>query len=393
MQGNAGFRLDVDAGDGEDPALGGPCQDDGQCDDSLKCTTDRCDQTLGRCRFSPDDARCDDQVYCNGLERCDVRLGCGHGEPVACSDESTCTIDVCVEATQSCRHDPRDADGDGDPTHNCGGSDCDDDNALINSGVAEVCGNKRDDDCNGETDEQSGCVAPQYDTCKDALVVTESGFYELDLTATAHDYHTACEDLQEDEVDRFRDAVVTLEVPEGGPYDVDITARLDGAKLVLAGGPHCGEAVTASCERSVRSLGGASVARVLLRAAKTGAHTLFVEGDVEASVQLQVDYRAAEPMPGERCEDAILLTDGGPAVFVRLPGYDVDFDTGCPRFTGDAFATFTLDEPRDVTLIAESMHDVAAPVVALLDAACATERTCRYTQPGRLFARNQPSGK
>jgi hypothetical protein len=387
MQGVAGFKLDVDAGDDVDPTLGGPCQDDGQCDDSVDCTVDSCDATLGRCRFLPDDTRCDDEVYCNGDERCDVRNGCGHGEPVACSDDSTCTIDVCVEATHSCRHDPRDADGDGDPTRNCGGGDCDDTDALVNSSAAEVCGNKQDDDCDGQSDEP-GCVAPQYDTCEDPLVVTESGFYELDLTATALDYPTPCSREEEP----FRDAVVTLIVPEGGPYDVDVTAKLDGGSVVLGTAASCGDRATATCQPSFTAPAGGSVARMLRRAPEPGEYPLYVAADVEAKVQLHVELRPAEPQLGERCEDAVTLTPDGAPLLVRLPGYEADFDSECQPLTGDAFATFTLDTASDVTLIAEAQNELGTPVVALLDASCTVERTCRHSQPGRLFDRNLPAG-
>lgn len=64
----------------------------------------------------------------------------------------------------------RDADGDsfGDP-HNCmvdcikpkgyvtNNMDCDDTNAAIHPGAEEICGNSKDDNCNGEIDE-AGCV-------------------------------------------------------------------------------------------------------------------------------------------------------------------------------------------------------------------------------------------
>ena len=63
-----------------DPTLGGPCVDDDQCKrDEIPCATFACDQTVKRCRATPDDTRCDDGLYCNGAERCDPRLGCVAG--------------------------------------------------------------------------------------------------------------------------------------------------------------------------------------------------------------------------------------------------------------------------------------------------------------------------
>ena len=63
----------ADANEQLDPTLGGPCTEDGQCDDQIPCTADRCDQTLKRCRNTPDDGLCQDDVYCNGKERCVLR--------------------------------------------------------------------------------------------------------------------------------------------------------------------------------------------------------------------------------------------------------------------------------------------------------------------------------
>jgi len=109
-----------------------------------------------------------------------------------------------------------------------------------------------------------------------------------------------------------------------------------------------------------------------------------------------VAWRAAEPAPGELCEDAVPLTAGGDPVLLRLPGYEQDEATACaPKLalrTGDAFASFTLDEARDVTLLAQAQNEAGIPIISLRDATCSTELTCRHSQPGRLFARNVPAG-
>lgn len=387
MQGNAGLMLTVDGGDAVDPTVGGPCEDDGQCDDHLDCTHDSCDETLGRCRFTPDDKTCDDGVYCDGAERCDVRNGCVSGEVVACSDNNTCTIDACVEATQTCRHDPRDADGDGDPTLNCGGQDCDDNDPLVSSKAAEVCGNKKDDNCNGSIDE-AGCVAPEYDTCKTALQVTQRGYYDIDLTATALDNPTTCAT----EMAGFRDAVLEITIPKGGPFDLDVTAKLDTGKLSLGTAQSCGDMTSASCEPSFVSPQGPSVARLLLRGLQAGTYPLYVAADSEATVQVHVDWRAAEPLVGDLCEDAVTLTANGEPALFRLPGYTADVASACQPLTGDAFATFTLEEASDITLIAEAQNDLGTPVISLLDDQCRHEATCRHSQPGRLFQRNLAPG-
>src|SRR5262245_12118820 len=66
----------VDAGPDADPTLGGPCEDHAQCDDGISCTSDACDLELKLCRFTPDAAPCQNGVFCDGEEVCDLKLGC-----------------------------------------------------------------------------------------------------------------------------------------------------------------------------------------------------------------------------------------------------------------------------------------------------------------------------
>ena len=56
-----------------------------------------------------------------------------------------------------------DADVDGYDDATCGGNDCDDTDPLINPGVAEVCGNSTDDNCNGQVDEGCGSTCTDID--------------------------------------------------------------------------------------------------------------------------------------------------------------------------------------------------------------------------------------
>src|SRR3954451_12606303 len=58
------------------PGLGHSCVDDSQCDDGNDCTHDGCNRAIGRCQFTPDDARCQNGVFCDGIERCDALLCC-----------------------------------------------------------------------------------------------------------------------------------------------------------------------------------------------------------------------------------------------------------------------------------------------------------------------------
>src|SRR5262249_32555837 len=150
-------------------SFGGPCLEDAQCDDGVDCTFDSCNNEVHRCQFIADDSRCQDGVFCNGVEVCDPVLGCKQGPVKDCDDGRTCTMDSCVEATQGCEHALRDADGDGVPDGHCmPGGDCDDTDPTVYPGHVEVCGNGKDDDCNGKVDDAQ-CQKPSHDTCLDPL--------------------------------------------------------------------------------------------------------------------------------------------------------------------------------------------------------------------------------
>jgi hypothetical protein len=71
-------------------------------DDGVDCTEARCDDAAQGCISSPNDERCDDAAFCNGFERCDARLGCQAGAVVVCDDGIDCTLDQCREDLAAC---------------------------------------------------------------------------------------------------------------------------------------------------------------------------------------------------------------------------------------------------------------------------------------------------
>ena len=80
------------------------------CDDGLDCTIDSCVDDYpnsGHCEHIPDDAMCDDDIWCNGFETCNPNAGCVPGIP-QCNDGVTCTVDVCDEVTLECSFTPND---------------------------------------------------------------------------------------------------------------------------------------------------------------------------------------------------------------------------------------------------------------------------------------------
>jgi hypothetical protein len=79
------------------------CLRSSECDDGLDCTADRCER--GTCVHEPLDVRCNDGLFCTGIESCDPALGCvASGSP--CADAVECTEDSCDERREACEHAP-----------------------------------------------------------------------------------------------------------------------------------------------------------------------------------------------------------------------------------------------------------------------------------------------
>ncbi len=79
------------------------------CDDSISCTTDACNESLDACTHTTDDNVCDDGAFCNGLETCSAGGGCQPGTPPTVDDGVGCTDDVCDEMSDAVTHSPRNA--------------------------------------------------------------------------------------------------------------------------------------------------------------------------------------------------------------------------------------------------------------------------------------------
>jgi hypothetical protein len=107
-------QTDTD-GDGVGDACEGACGEDADCNDGIECTVERCIE--GRCEHAAADARCDDGLVCNGIERCVPGAGCESGIAVVCPEDGIeCTVTGCDEAAGGCveRHEDARCD-DGDP--------------------------------------------------------------------------------------------------------------------------------------------------------------------------------------------------------------------------------------------------------------------------------------
>jgi hypothetical protein len=79
------------------------------CDDGVGCTVDVCNVTTDACENGPDNAACDNGLYCDGEETCDALLDCQTGVAVDCDDNIACTVDACNEALDACDYVPDNA--------------------------------------------------------------------------------------------------------------------------------------------------------------------------------------------------------------------------------------------------------------------------------------------
>lgn len=77
------------------------------CDDMVDCTDDACDENTDTCSSLPNDANCDDGLFCNGSESCDAVLDC-MGGTAPCDDGVDCTVDICDEVGDVCVFTPDD---------------------------------------------------------------------------------------------------------------------------------------------------------------------------------------------------------------------------------------------------------------------------------------------
>jgi len=391
-QGGAGF-----GGSGgalaNDPELGGPCIEDAQCDDGIDCTNDACDSDLDRCRFKRDHEACANGVHCDGAEVCNNALGCITGSPFDCSDGDVCSIDTCVEATQSCVHEPRDADGDTDPDVHCGGGDCDDFDPAVSSLIEEVCENDVDDDCDGSLDE-GDCSQPENDTCGDALDITATGTHQLTTFGAAFDYATSCSPTG-----AVRDVVAAVIVPAGPAVDIVARARTTTVPVSVAIAGQCGDAGTEiACGGPFPRPNGQQVARLRARAIGGGAETafpLYVTTTLGAEVTLDVGYETATSAPtNETCGTAEPLALDVPTE-IEIVDAATDLATACDTAMGELVYLISLTTQSDLDLYAVSVDGDGLPSISLRSAACALledEIACHTASSAHVFRHSLPAG-
>lgn len=383
-------------GSSVDPELGEPCVEGAQCDDEIACTVDSCDPAYDRCRHHPEPATCDNGVHCDGAEICDGSVGCIPGPPVDCGDGDLCTIDTCVEASQSCRHDPRDADADGDPDAHCpGGGDCDDFDPTISSLTQEVCDNTLDDDCDSETDEAE-CASPENDTCADALLVEGTSTFTLSTFGAIADYATSCSPGGIE-----RDVVAAIVVPPGPPVDIVARARTDSAPVSMAITGQCGDpASEIACGPSSVRAGFGMVSRLRARSIGGGgaatAFPLYVTTDGGSEVTMDVTFAPATTAPThETCASALDLSLGA-STEVEIVDATEDLETACAHTLGELVYRIQLDETSDLDVWGVSVDGDGQVALSLRDAECALaedELACHTSSSAHVFRHSLEPGE
>ena len=138
------------------------------CDDRIDCTDDGCNALDGSCYHMPIHARCVDADACNGAETCDPARGCVAGTPVDCDDHVACTADGCDPPTGRCSHVPVDAD----------------------------CGDGRF--CNGDEicDAVRGCLPGTPPSCSDGVACTDDACNPATDTCVNTPIDARCDDGQ-----------------------------------------------------------------------------------------------------------------------------------------------------------------------------------------------------
>ncbi|MFN2426441.1 MAG: hypothetical protein ABR587_08350, partial [Candidatus Binatia bacterium] len=144
----------------------GPAVD---CDDSVGCTVDECNETNDVCDNTPSNAICDDGLHCNGDEFCDETSDCQNGIAPDCDDAVGCTIDTCNETSDLCDHEASDALCDNDEF--CDGSETCDAVLDCQDGTSPNCDDGvgcTDDSCNEDNDECDH--VPDDAPCADGVI-------------------------------------------------------------------------------------------------------------------------------------------------------------------------------------------------------------------------------
>lgn len=167
------------------------------CDDGVTCTIDSCNAIADACSNAPNHGACDNAVFCDGAELCNLVLGCVSGGTPSCDDGVACTADTCDAVADACVNAPVDA--------SCEDGDfCTDDYCIAGLGCADRATCAPYQQCDEAADQ---CLAPPAGS-----VLGRCG--DLDLSGVVDGL----------DVDRYRQFLAD---PPGLPLSVLESARCD----------------------------------------------------------------------------------------------------------------------------------------------------------------------
>lgn len=223
---NCAEHSNGDQTDSDGDGFGDACDEcgiDADCDDGIACTVNSC--SVAACLFTPRDAFCRDDLYCNGEERChpsagDPVTGCVGGV-YPCDDMIDCTENLCTE----------DEGGQGTCTFMANDTLCPDDGFFCNG--AEFC-----DPFSGCRSEGDPCTMGTVchegsDSCEDTppawwstqkLLPLRFGFlaperYEIDLKGQLTTAHV---NITEQSIEQALGVDVTIDEPNTAiPHSVN----------------------------------------------------------------------------------------------------------------------------------------------------------------------------
>ena len=269
----------------------------------------------------------------------------------------------------------RDLDGDGEPDAHCvPGGDCDDLDPAVGHGKPEVCGNLRDDDCDGTTDEAECIPPPGVDAGPPRTNVS---------CATARDIalDTLVRVPRVDPPAQITSACSSEEPPGALAYAFTLAEPRDVRILATRGEPVISLREAGCAERACRS--GSTL---LARSLPAGRWIFSVAGSADVLVSTAPPTTAP---PEAACATAPALVPN--TISPVAPVGDATLLACLPA--PSAAQRLTLAEPSDVLVVGRFAPGETG-AIALTGADC-TEPACTQaaTSPLRIVRPNLPPGE
>lgn len=317
---------------------------DAPCDDGVECTVDVCDEAGRSCSFEPDHTVCADDDVCNGEEQCVPFAGCRPGLRLRCADDDACTVGSC-DPQGGCSFELRDLDGDGYGDHRCGGDDCYDDpvdGASVYPGAPEICGNGRDDNCNGLIDYREPTCLGENDDCDTAEVLPGAGIYVRTTRGLDADGPLGCRAVGPDAYFRFT-------LTSAQDVQAQLSPDVGVASVAIRRADNCGAGPDAYCGNEA----------VLARNLQPGEYVAIVKTSTPTSFVLSLSFLDATPLvPVDVCDDDTHAITASGTYTGFFTDVNDDYQLPCRGTSStaypDAAYRLVLTEMSDVTLSART---------------------------------------